>query len=1364
MGDGSLTASSNNTLPLPRHSMGSNFGIRKVINVVDDKMLIFDPPDNNTHQVTANRVAYGSNTKRIREHRFVFDRLFDDSATQEEVYSNTTRPLLDSVLDGYNATVFAYGATGCGKTHTITGTQKSPGIIFLTMKELFERIDELKDIKNVELSLSYLEIYNETIRDLLDPNSNKSLVLREDAAKHMSVSNLSTHKPQNVEAVMDMIIAGNYQRTMSPTEANATSSRSHAVLQINVAQKSRTASLSESHTFATLSIIDLAGSERASATKNRGERLLEGANINKSLLALGNCINALCDPRRRNHVPYRDSKLTRLLKFSLGGNCKTVMIVCVSPSSKHYDETLNTLKYADRAKKIKTKVIRNEHNLNRHVGSYLKMINEQKQEIEELRAREGKSVAVALDNLKKVDKKCFMAMDQALENLKTAIFRLQQKNENKRTNVVKVKLLDFQVSQMEAISKSLSKFHFSTGSTGSASLEDAIRQCIDSLIMERDRIQNYLTIADNTKRESDNFGELTTPTHFGNPSSDKAIVENTILHLLRGLEDTRGWDSKHADAFMSQAECIRLQMELDAVHNVMDSYTSPAHLSTLESLSDAFFKLIQLLNGLNQESLQSEQDIKSFEIMRILDQVVNQVRQYFGEISQNPNTSEFVSTKSNTPTAIKPAIPLSNVIETAYTEKNASVRRQSSSPSFFRDTPVSSRLTRRSSLINTHASFEAGQSNIPSLSALSRSGSINNHFGSTGKRGPQSNSTSSSPRLTPSPSLPILSPNASMNRTTLSKRLSLANVGSGFHDPAIPNVGKKTGISIGTGKKHLLFNRSPVKHGRKSIKRVRWDDDREASDIAHQEFNDTDEMQGINISEKEHEEVIEIEEEEEVSDFGDSTTFTSAIEGNSVTNSSGLMPSQLARLGLDNIPKETPTKIGNPTSRKSLLPSTSSLLKTPSSLPRYTRRVSSGGSSSSTRLRRKSSLIFGNVALGGNEPSSTNNGGSFKNKYSGLLSEPLPTSSNTVPSSRTSGSLRSPIVRNFNHSVASPLKKSTIKQVLFNNETASESEASNEHEYDERDDSDENMASLHELSHQTHGPNDNGTLYDNNLDAMHDTSLAFANDSKSTKVNTNTNIFDNTSFVDRSAIDDSRNFDDSYVSLADPSQRTSSFLSANMFDELGKGDYPNTSMMDYEDDNDIQSTRKMEEDMDKRNTEEIVDKSLLLDPMDIDVDEISKPIETTNRLPGFGTNIPSAASVQTSNNGSNTNGKYNTNTSFIKKPATSRPNFGVRAELKRKSSIGLSPQLALNKDIINPDSPYPTHKHVMSARSGMVSSVVSTFESKINYNKNSGIGNSEANVGKVTFHPSKMRYGIPASSIPKMLKKSTLSEEDADDE
>jgi kinesin family protein 18/19 len=192
---------------------------------------------------------------------------------------------------------------------------------------------------------------------------------------------------------------------MSPTEANATSSRSHAVLQINVSSKDRNAAVNEPHTMATLSIIDLAGSERASATKNRGERLLEGANINKSLLALGSCINALCDPRKRNHVPYRNSKLTRLLKFSLGGNCRTVMIVCVSPSSVHFDETQNTLRYANRAKNIQTKATKNVFNVNRHVKDYLKKIDEQRALIDELMRQQKDSEGSSYAKFKKQNEK-----------------------------------------------------------------------------------------------------------------------------------------------------------------------------------------------------------------------------------------------------------------------------------------------------------------------------------------------------------------------------------------------------------------------------------------------------------------------------------------------------------------------------------------------------------------------------------------------------------------------------------------------------------------------------------------------------------------------------------------------------------------------------------------------------------------------------------------------------------------------------------------------------------------------------------------------------------------------------------------------
>lgn len=219
---------------------------------------------------------------------------------------------------------------------------------------------------------------------------------------------------------MDIIVRGNEYRTMSPTEANATSSRSHAVLQINLASKDRNASVNEPHTMATLSIIDLAGSERASVTKNRGERLIEGANINKSLLALGSCINALCDPRKRNHIPYRNSKLTRLLKFSLGGNCKTVMIVCVSPSSAHFDETQNTLRYANRAKNIQTKVTKNVFNVNRHVKDYLKKIDEQRAMIDELMKRQKDHEGSAFIKFQKQAEKKDSILREAIVRLRAA--------------------------------------------------------------------------------------------------------------------------------------------------------------------------------------------------------------------------------------------------------------------------------------------------------------------------------------------------------------------------------------------------------------------------------------------------------------------------------------------------------------------------------------------------------------------------------------------------------------------------------------------------------------------------------------------------------------------------------------------------------------------------------------------------------------------------------------------------------------------------------------------------------------------------------------------------------------------------------
>ncbi|KAI0007224.1 kinesin-domain-containing protein [Xylariaceae sp. FL0662B] len=441
LGDGSLAG-----VPTPKLKQ---FGIRPVVKVVDDKCLVFDPPEDNPVQKFSRSVV--PNGKKVKDQVFAFDRVFDENISQTEVYEATTKSLLDSVLDGYNATVFAYGATGCGKTHTITGTAQMPGIIFLTMQELFEKIAERSDEKHTDLTLSYLEIYNETIRDLLVPGGSKQgLMLREDSHQAVTVAGLTSHHPKDVGEVMDMIVRGNEYRTVSPTEANATSSRSHAVLQINVAQKDRNAAVNEPHTMATLSIIDLAGSERASATKNRGERLMEGANINKSLLALGSCINALCDPRKRNHVPYRNSKLTRLLKFSLGGNCKTVMIVCVSPSSAHFDETQNTLRYANRAKNIQTKVTRNVFNVNRHVKDFLVKIDEQMALINELKAQQKDAEQISFAKFRKQLEKRDFSVREGVQRIRTAYENSLPERQEKVSYMKKLRGIERRISLLSA--------------------------------------------------------------------------------------------------------------------------------------------------------------------------------------------------------------------------------------------------------------------------------------------------------------------------------------------------------------------------------------------------------------------------------------------------------------------------------------------------------------------------------------------------------------------------------------------------------------------------------------------------------------------------------------------------------------------------------------------------------------------------------------------------------------------------------------------------------------------------------------------------------------------------------------------------
>lgn len=293
---------------------------------------------------------------------------------------------MDNIIVGFNATALAYGVTGTGKTHTMFGDiyatlNFEKGICMYAIDHLFDSI-RLNAEKTFRVKINYLEIYNEQVIDLL-VDRNDPLMIVEDPHKGIMVPEITEFSVTHSEQVVNLLLLGNSRRTMAPTGGNQFSSRSHAILQVNVEQRTKTRE-KEEYITAKLLLVDLAGSERGALEK--GIRREEGANINKSLLALGNCINILSDKTKKgSFVPYRDSKLTRLLKDSLGGNISTIMIACISPAPLSYDETLNTLKYASRARKIQKKITRNVKEIDPFNNQYREIIDTLKTEIVQLK-------------------------------------------------------------------------------------------------------------------------------------------------------------------------------------------------------------------------------------------------------------------------------------------------------------------------------------------------------------------------------------------------------------------------------------------------------------------------------------------------------------------------------------------------------------------------------------------------------------------------------------------------------------------------------------------------------------------------------------------------------------------------------------------------------------------------------------------------------------------------------------------------------------------------------------------------------------------------------------------------------------------
>ncbi|NXG37700.1 KIF24 protein, partial [Dromaius novaehollandiae] len=282
-------------------------------------------------------------TQYILQHVFYFDEVFGESCTNQDVYMKTAHPLIQHIFNGGNATCFAYGQTGAGKTYTMIGTHRNPGLYALAAKDIFRHLEAPQSRKDLLVLISFYEIYCGQLYDLL--NGRKRLFAREDSKHVVQIVGLREVQVDSVDLLLEVILKGGKERSTGATGVNSDSSRSHAIIQIQIKD-------SANRTFGRISFIDLAGSERAADARDSDRQTkMEGAEINQSLLALKECIRAL--DQEHAHTPFRQSKLTQVLKDSFIGNSKTCMIANVSPSHIATEHTLNTLRYADRVKELK---------------------------------------------------------------------------------------------------------------------------------------------------------------------------------------------------------------------------------------------------------------------------------------------------------------------------------------------------------------------------------------------------------------------------------------------------------------------------------------------------------------------------------------------------------------------------------------------------------------------------------------------------------------------------------------------------------------------------------------------------------------------------------------------------------------------------------------------------------------------------------------------------------------------------------------------------------------------------------------------------------------------------------------------------
>ena len=413
----------------------SSLPFRSVASVSDDKTTIslieylgleFDEASKQKEII--------DNPSHFLPHPYTFDHIFDMDSTQDDVYQISAVPAVESLISGYNSSIFAYGQTGTGKTYTMEGfsyNYLSPkrGLIPRAIENIFQYIENNSNSDTTFIiRVTYLQIYNESIDDLLK-SEKKHLSIRESNKKGIYVEGLSEWAVCSPNDIYALLERGAQNRTKAHTNMNDVSSRSHAVFTI-ILEQMKSFKGKKKFKCGKLHMVDLAGSERVKLSGATGKQLDESRRINKSLSALGNVINALTDPKTK-HIPYRDSKLTRLLQNSLGGNCKTSMIAMISPYDGSFNESISTLNFAKRAKSIRIKASINEEvNQNALISQYETELSRLRKELEEKNEIINSNAFIKKIEMEKIQAE--KDKNEALQALEKASLRFLQEREEKR--------------------------------------------------------------------------------------------------------------------------------------------------------------------------------------------------------------------------------------------------------------------------------------------------------------------------------------------------------------------------------------------------------------------------------------------------------------------------------------------------------------------------------------------------------------------------------------------------------------------------------------------------------------------------------------------------------------------------------------------------------------------------------------------------------------------------------------------------------------------------------------------------------------------------------------------------------------------